>query len=238
MRGRANRTRLAIVGIIGLVVVAWFMLVRFNVASSWGWRQPKPDAPIIDVPKVWRTDYASWALLIIGVLAAVIGLIWLLRQFSSSNRARTYGISHETDHGSTVLSTDALGRAIEEQIEEFPGVSSASVKFFGARVAPEMMVQIDIDDRTDVRKLVDRLESEVARDVETTLDTKLVRFGTKLRTGAHVAGMGVSHVGVTEVPNVDDSEDSLPASLMPKPTFLKEKSDRAKPRTREGKMLA
>ena len=165
-------------------------------------------------------------------------MIWLLRQFSSSNRARTYGISHETDHGSTVLSTDALGRAIEEQIEEFPGVSSASVKFFGARVAPEMMVQIDIDDRTDVRKLVDRLESEVARDVETTLDTKLVRFGTKLRTGAHVAGMGVSHVGVTEVPNVDDSEDSLPASLMPKPTFLKEKSDRAKPRTREGKMLA
>lgn len=140
MRGRANRTRLAIVGIIGLLVVAWFMLVRFNVASSWGWRQPKPDAPIIDVPKVWRTDYASWALLIIGVLAAVIGLIWLLRQFSSSNRARTYGISHETDHGSTVLSTDALGRAIEEQIEEFPGVSSASVKFFGARVAPEMMV--------------------------------------------------------------------------------------------------
>ena len=139
MRGRANRTRLAIVGIIGLLVVAWFMLVRFNVASSWGWRQPKPDAPIIDVPKVWRTDYASWALLIIGVLAAVIGLIWLLRQFSSSNRARTYGISHETDHGSTVLSTDALGRAIEEQIEEFPGVSSASVKFFGARVAPEMM---------------------------------------------------------------------------------------------------
>ena len=238
MRGRANRTRLAIVGIIGLLVVAWFMLVRFNVASSWGWRQPKPDAPIIDVPKVWRTDYASWALLIIGVLAAVIGLIWLLRQFSSSNRARTYGISHETDHGSTVLSTDALGRAIEEQIEEFPGVSSASVKFVGARVAPEMMVQIDIDDRTDVRKLVDRLESEVARDVETTLDTKLVRFGTKLRTGAHVAGMGVSHVGVTEVPNVDDSEDSLPASLMPKPTFLKEKSDRAKPRTREGKMLA
>ena len=238
MRGCANRTRLAIVGIIGLLVVAWFMLVRFNVASSWGWRQPKPDAPIIDVPKVWRTDYASWALLIIGVLAAVIGLIWLLRQFSSSNRARTYGISHETDHGSTVLSTDALGRAIEEQIEEFPGVSSASVKFFGARVAPEMMVQIDIDDRTDVRKLVDRLESEVARDVETTLDTKLVRFGTKLRTGAHVAGMGVSHVGVTEVPNVDDSEDSLPASLMPKPTFLKEKSDRAKPRTREGKMLA
>ena len=238
MRGRANRTRLAIVGIIGLLVVAWIMLVRFNVASSWGWRQPKPDAPIIDVPKVWRTDYASWALLIIGVLAAVIGLIWLLRQFSSSNRARTYGISHETDHGSTVLSTDALGRAIEEQIEEFPGVSSASVKFLGARVAPEMMVQIDIDDRTDVRKLVDRLESEVARDVETTLDTKLVRFGTKLRTGAHVAGMGVSHVGVTEVPNVDDSEDSLPASLMPKPTFLKEKSDRAKPRTREGKMLA
>ena len=58
MRGRANRTRLSIVGIIGLLVVVWFMLVRFNVASSWGWRQPKPDAPIIDVPKVWRTDYA------------------------------------------------------------------------------------------------------------------------------------------------------------------------------------
>lgn len=51
MRGRANRTRLAVVGIIGLVVVAWFMLVRFNVVSSWGWRQPKPDAPIVDVPK-------------------------------------------------------------------------------------------------------------------------------------------------------------------------------------------
>ena len=40
MKGRANRTRLAVVGIIGLVVVAWFMLVRFNVVSSWGWNNP------------------------------------------------------------------------------------------------------------------------------------------------------------------------------------------------------
>ena len=125
-----------------------------------------------------------------------------------------------------------------EQIEEFPGVSSASVRFFGARVAPEMRVQIDIDDRADVRKLVDRLESEVAPDVETTLDAKLVRFGTKLRTGAHVTGVGVSHVGVTEVSNVDESGDNLPANPMPKPTFLNEKSERAKPRTRDGKVLA
>ena len=238
MRGRANRTRLAVVGIILLLVVAWFMLVRFNVASSWGWWQPEPDAPIADVPKAWRTDHASWALLIVGVLAAVIGLIWLLRQFSSSNRAHSYSISHETNHGSTVLSTDALGRAIEEQIEEFPGVSSANVRFFGAHVAPEMMVQIDLDDRADVRKLVNWLESEVARDVETALDAKLIRFGTKLRTGAHVTGMGVSHVGVTEVSNVDESGDNLPANPMPKPTFLNEKPERAKPRTRDGKVLA
>lgn len=102
MKGRANRTRLAVVGIIGLVVVAWFMLVRFNVVSSWGWRQPKPDAPIVDVPKAWRTDYASWALLIVGILVAVIGLVWLLRQFSSSNRAHTYGMSHEADRKSVV----------------------------------------------------------------------------------------------------------------------------------------
>ena len=82
------------------------------------------------------------------------------------------------------------------------------------------------------------MESEVAPDVETTLDAKLVRFGTKLRTGAHVTGVGVSHVGVTEVSNIDSSGDSLPASPMPKPTFLQQKSDRAKPRTREGKVLA
>ena len=90
----------------------------------------------------------------------------------------------------------------------------------------------------DRRKLVDRLESEVAPDVETTLDAKLVRFGTKLRTGAHVTGVGVSHVGVTEVSNVDESGDNLPANPMPKPTFLNEKSERAKPRTRDGKVLA
>ncbi|WCC80287.1 alkaline shock response membrane anchor protein AmaP [Cutibacterium equinum] len=238
MRGRANRTRLAVVGIILLLVVAWFMLVRFGVVSSWGWWQPSLDSPMVDVPKAWRTDYASWALLIVGVLAVVIGLMWLLRQFSSSNRAHSYGISHESDHGSTVLSTDALGRAVEEQIEEFAGVSSASVRFFGARVAPEMMVQIDIDDRADVRELVTRLESEVARDVETALDAKLVRFATKLRTGAHVAGMGVSRVGVTDVPNVDESEDSLPDNPMPRPTFLDEKSERAKPRSRDGQVLA
>ncbi|MDO4412860.1 alkaline shock response membrane anchor protein AmaP [Cutibacterium sp.] len=238
MRGRANRTRLAIVGVLGLLLVAWFMLVRFDVVSSWGWWQPDPNSPIIDVPKPWRTNYASWALLIVGVLAVVIGLIWLLRQFSSSNRARVYGISHETDHGSTVLSTDALGRAVEEQIEEFPGVGSANVRFFGARVAPEMMVQIDLDDRADVRKLVTWLDSEVARDVETTLGATLVRFGTKLRTGAHVTGTGVSRVGVTEVSNIDESGDSLPATPMPKPTFLDEKSERAKPRTREGQVLS
>ena len=83
MKGRANRTRLAVVGIIGLVVVAWFMLLRCNVVASSGWRQPHPQRALVRRPKAWRTDYASWALLIVGILIAVIGLVWLLRQFLS-----------------------------------------------------------------------------------------------------------------------------------------------------------
>lgn len=239
MRGRANRTRLAVLGIIGLLVVAWWVLVRYRFASSWGWWQPDPGAAVVDVPKQWRTDTASWVLLVAGVLVAVIGLVWLIRQVPSNPRARTYGISHEGDDGTSVLITDALGRAVEEQIEDFPGVSSALVRFFGARAVPEMMIQLDLDDRADIRTILGRIETEVVRDVEAALGARLSHVGIRLRTGAHVSNVGTTTV---RTPVADEQLDttgaSLPSHPMPRPTFMVDSSkDRARPRTRDGRVL-
>ncbi|WP_130864751.1 alkaline shock response membrane anchor protein AmaP [Acidipropionibacterium timonense] len=240
--GGADRVRLAVVGLVCVLAGGWILAVRGSWPDRWGWWQPDPTAPMVVVPRAWQADWLSWLLVAVGAVALVIGLVWLVRQVPPRVRVRRYGLSH-ADSGSSSVETAAVARAVQAELEELPDVGSATVRFLGDRTRPEMLVQIDIADRSDVRALLEQVETRVVADVEQFLGAPLVHVGVRLRTGATVGRrpdlVDAVHASGASSSVPDPTGASLPESPMPRPTFpLKRQTrDGAAPRTRDGRIL-
>lgn len=247
MRGTsaaANRTRLAFIALLALLAAAVFLIVRFGWAKSWGWWQPDPSSPVVTFTRDWRGDRASWILLGVGVLLIIWGLWWLLRQIPHSVGTSTYGLSHDGDGGSSSVTTDALSKAVVADLEQIHGVTSAGVKFLGARTSPELLVEIEIDDRAEPRAVLDAVETDVLPDLERCLGHELTHAGIKVYTTAasrpSVDQMEIAPaqpVG-SESPAQGGSTEGLPDHPMPRPTFLGGRDDAARPRTSAGAPLS
>lgn len=183
----ANRIRLAAVGVVALGLAVFFLLARFGALGRWGAMQPGLSGPVFAMPVPWRGDRASWVLVGVGVVAVLLGLWWLIRQFPPRWRVRWFGLESD-EQGRTGLSTDALADAVADDVADLPGVASASARLFGARAQPELLVQIDVEDGADVAELQTGLETRVLPDLERFLDARLSHVGVKVRTGARIAG--------------------------------------------------
>ncbi|MCI1748799.1 MAG: alkaline shock response membrane anchor protein AmaP [Acidipropionibacterium sp.] len=185
--GGANRARLAVVGVIALAAALWFIAVCFRLARRWGLRAPEPSTPVVSVPQSWSGSVLSWILLGGGVVLALIGLWWLARQVPRSQRIRRYGISSD-DSGRVEVSTEALAGAVAGEVSSLAGVAEARVRFFGALAEPEMLLQIDVEDRADIPRILELLETEVLPDLQRCLGAELGHLGVQIRTGFHVEG--------------------------------------------------
>lgn len=188
--GVGNRIVLGVVGLLALVAAAWFVLMRLDLAGSWGIRQPDAGAPFLDVPGDWRGRRASWVLAGAGAVLVALGLWWLIRQIPERWRVRrfSFGQDGSVDDGVTDVTTDALAGAVADDVASLPDVATATVRFFGARAEPEMLVRIDVEDGADVGALRAGLERDVLPDLERSLGARLAHVGVQIRTGARIKG--------------------------------------------------
>lgn len=175
------------VGMIALAAALWFIAVRFRLAGWGRVRQPGPSSPVVSVPVSWSGPVGSWILLGGGVVLALIGLWWLGRQVPRGQRIKRYGIRSD-DSGRVEVSTEALAGAVADEVSSLAGVAEARVRFFGALAEPEMLLQIDVEDRADVSQLLDLLETEVLPDLQRCLGAELNHVGVQIRTGFQVEG--------------------------------------------------
>lgn len=185
--GVGNRIVLGLVGVLGIAASAWFLLVRSGLAQRWGLWQPDAGAAILDVPGPWRGRRASWALAGAGVVAVGVGLWWLIRQIPGRWRVRRFSFG-PGDGGLTDLATDALAGAVADDVAALAGVATASAKLFGARVEPELLVRVDVEDGADLDALRAGLEGTVLPDLERCLGARLAHVGVQIRTGARIEG--------------------------------------------------
>lgn len=209
--GGSNRLLLSLCGLLLLLGgVAWALVIlepRLGFYASLGLTAPTPQARVTDLP---LTGWPAALLLgVLGLLAAVIGLWLALRQVPSRREAPSYSWQADqsdgstsagstsagsTSAGSTVVDTSALGQAIADDAQGLSGVSTAKVLLFGAAASPELLVQIQIDDRADIRSVLGQLEQVVLPNAQDAIGTPLHHVGIRVRTGGRSDSAGTVDV--------------------------------------------
>lgn len=114
----------------------------------------------------------------LSLLVAWLGLRWLVAQLSTTTVAHMP--VRADGPGTTELAGAGATSALARDIEEYPGVRSASARLIGDHPVPEISVTVDVHDDADIAAVRRRIEEHA-----------LVRFRralelTKLRSQIHL----------------------------------------------------
>ncbi|MFC4913093.1 alkaline shock response membrane anchor protein AmaP [Actinomadura gamaensis] len=87
-----------------------------------------------------------------AVIATLIGVSWLLAQ-GRSDRINGVVLDDGDGQGKTIVPAGTLASALQDDIEECPGVESARARLSGKPSAPKLRVNVAYDRRADLRQL-------------------------------------------------------------------------------------
>jgi hypothetical protein len=164
---RANRTVLALIGLVLLVAGAAGIAAGAGLFGD-----------TFRTRKVIDQDYREWvirhdwfwlAVAAGSILIAVLALRWLFAQTSTS-RVSQLDIESDRSAGRTVLSGGAVTGALTQEIESYRGVSSASAHLLGSRGAPTLLVHAGLDGRRDPGDVRTRIQSEAIAHARQALE--------------------------------------------------------------------
>ncbi|PYI65713.1 hypothetical protein CVV68_16850 [Arthrobacter livingstonensis] len=136
-------------------------------------------------------------LLIVGVIAGVLGLLWMIAQIPRKNAAGTYRLQGHDAGGFTVCDPAVLAGAVENQVNILPGVVAASAMLRGSANAPDLTLKVTVNDRANIQDLIHRIDSTILLDLANALEAPLQRArlqvdvsGRTQRTGTVVQSTG------------------------------------------------
>ncbi|GAA1704091.1 hypothetical protein [Propioniferax innocua] len=184
--GGLNRFILTVLGLLlfvgGLGWLAVLTESRLGLLSLLG--LVAPEGRIIVPP---LTGTAGACLLGgIGLLIMLLGTWFGLRQMPRRGSVSGYSWQPPVDadtSGTTVVDASALGHAIAQDATGLTGVAHAKVLLFGAAAAPELLIQVSVDDRADITAVLTSLEDVVLPNAEDAIGTPLHHVGVRVRTG-------------------------------------------------------
>lgn len=139
------------------------------------------DPVLTEIVRDFVARNANWfwpVAAVLSLLVAWLGLRWLLAQLEGP--AVRHLPVRADGPGRTELLGSGATAALARDVEEYPGVRSASARLVGEYPVPEVEVTVDIHDDADVASVRRRIEEHA-----------LVRFGealelSKLRSKIHV----------------------------------------------------
>ncbi|MBW8483800.1 alkaline shock response membrane anchor protein AmaP [Actinomadura parmotrematis] len=147
---RLNRTLLTLLG-LALVIGGGIALARGLGAFG---RRFRDDALVTGRMRAYAEGHGwFWYAVAAGaVVLALIGIAWLLAQ-SRSDRLPGLALEDDDAAGATNVSGKAVTQALEDEIEEYPGVHSASARLVGTADRPRLRLNVSYDDRADLQGL-------------------------------------------------------------------------------------
>ncbi|MQY06705.1 alkaline shock response membrane anchor protein AmaP [Actinomadura macrotermitis] len=143
-------------------------------------------------------DYAGghgwfwYAVAAAGVVAALLGIVWLLAQ-SRTDRLPGLALEPDAADGRTRVSERAVTDALETEIEDYPGVRAAHARLVGSPDAPRLRLHVSYDRRADLQGLRRGIADQAVTRLCTALDRRslptvvrlqLVSGGERRRTVA------------------------------------------------------
>jgi len=181
LSGRLNRAWLAVIGIVvvlaGMVasLIALGLLSRLITATGIGLAVPSRSSRVVGsgVGEFLDQPAAVVAVGVAGVILGVLGLVWLFAQIPRANAAKPFRLQDDAVRGLTVCTADVLTAAVEADAVSLPGVTDASAVLRGTARQPEMTMRISVNDRTDIKQLLNTLQAETAAHLANAMETPL-----------------------------------------------------------------
>jgi hypothetical protein len=174
--GTLNRIWLAVLGILVLTVGTALLLqsngtlrALLNTARFW------ESVVTGDLHAFFAQPWVAATLLIVGVIIAVLGLLWIIAQIPRKNTAGAYRLHDDGSQGFTLCDPSVLAAAVENQINTLPGVISSAVLLRGTARAPDLSLRVTVNDRADVQNLIHRIQTSTLPELSYALEAPLQR---------------------------------------------------------------
>lgn len=178
----ANRTVLALLGIVLLAAGVVGLIIGFGIRTLVGLRLPEPGQPIAadqlltaanDSPWFW------WVVAAASLLVALLALRWLIAQLAT-DRVRHLDLTENDRDGTTTLSATAVADGAADDAKLVPGVDNASAHL---RVRPpqQLVLTVDVALYADLSAVRAQLEETAISNTRHVLDNPDLPVHIELR---------------------------------------------------------
>ena len=187
--GALNRTWLAIIGILALLLGSAGILLASGTASGLaptGVDLPASADPALpeNFQDIFVPDTAAVIVAVLAVIAGLLALSWLLAQIPRRNQARTFRLhANDAVDGRTTCEPSVVANAVEADVEQIYGVISAAALLRGSASQPEVTLDVKVDQRADIRSIIEQIHTEVVPHLETALETPLRKTAVLVNVG-------------------------------------------------------
>ncbi len=149
-----NRTVLALVGLFCLAAGAGVLLVGTGLL---GGLLPVPaDAPLLP-PGLVLPGWGPAAVAAVAIVVGLLALRWLVAQTIRRPASSNWQLSPDTSTGITHIDSGTAARPLAAEIEDYPGVRSATAHLTGPRQHPHLYLRVSADDHADISDLRRRI---------------------------------------------------------------------------------
>ena len=166
---RTNRVVLATVALLALATGVLGSLLSFGVFGTSAQRTSLLDNPV----SVFIGDNSAWfwpVAAILGLILVALGLRWLLILSFSTDRVGNLVVGGDRSGGRSTLSSSALTKAVADEIEGYSGVHSVKSRIIGHADAPELVLDVVLEDSADLAAIRHRIETETIAHTRQALD--------------------------------------------------------------------
>jgi hypothetical protein len=161
-----DRSLVVLVGLVVLAVGTLVVLLSYGVFGTERAGRPLLDPIVVDTLRAQPMAARAIAIAA-GMLLLVLGLMWTTRSLRPE-RHPDLALDRGPDTAIVVTST-AVAHAVATQAAMLPGVGRARARVVGSTAAPALRVVLWLTDDTDVREILQRLDTEVLEPVRTSL---------------------------------------------------------------------
>ena len=167
---RSNRVALLLLGLLLLAGGAGGVLAAAGTINS-----ATPDRALADNPvSGYVGDNGQWLWPVAAVVALTVLVLvarWLYAVLFSTDRIRVLKLRTDSRTAErTTLSASAVASAVRHEIENYPGVRTAKVRFIGEAEQPQVAVTVYTDGDIDLAALHDRVEHGALAHARQALD--------------------------------------------------------------------
>ncbi len=198
--GTLNRVWLFVLGFLSLIAGV-LLLLQANglLASLTGLAVADPGSRVIsgDLWAAAGRPETAVILWIVGIVAALLGLLWILAQVPRKGRAAPYRLHDGDAAGFTLCDTSVLAGALDASVSTLPGVVSSNSVLRGTADAPEVTTRLTVTDRADIQDLIRQIRTSALEELSTALETSDLRWRLQVDVSARPqSGTAVTSSGV------------------------------------------